>query len=84
MGSRLLNGSPQLSVKVTLLPVTSIVLLSTVIPGTIAGTPVATNVHMYIRTYKSTVFPRLIPLGYNYFHAKNQGYMYPNNATVRY
>ena len=31
-----------------------------------------------------TVFPRLIPLGYNYFHAKNQGYMYPNNATVRY
>ena len=53
MGSRLLNGSPQLSVKVTLLPVTSIVLLSTVIPGTIAGTPVATNVHMYIRTYRS-------------------------------
>ena len=30
---------------------------------------------MYITTYVCiiTVFPRLIPQGYNYFHAKNQG-----------
>ena len=48
MGSRLLNGSPQLSVRVTLFPSILIVLSSTATPGTIAGTPVVTNVHMYI------------------------------------
>ena len=39
MGSRLLNGSPQLNVRVTMLPLTPIVLLSTVTLGTNAGTP---------------------------------------------
>jgi len=38
MGSRLLNGSPQLSVRVTMLPL--IVFLMTFTPGTTAGTPV--------------------------------------------
>jgi len=38
MGSRLLNGSPQLSVRVTIFPLILIVLSSTVTPGTIAGT----------------------------------------------
>ena len=48
MGSRLLNGSPQLSVRVTLFPlIIIIVLLSTVTPGTIAGTPVTNNLAMY-------------------------------------
>ena len=32
----------------------------------------------------ANVFPRLIPLGYYYFHAYNLSYMYPNNATVRH
>ena len=40
MGSRLLNGSPQLSVRVTLILLMLIVLLSTVTLGTIAGTPI--------------------------------------------
>ena len=39
MGSRLLNGSPQLRVRVTFLPLMLIVLLSTVTSGTIEGTP---------------------------------------------
>jgi len=38
MGSRLLNGFPQLSVRVTLFLLILIVLLSTVTSGTIAGT----------------------------------------------
>jgi len=38
MGSRLLNGSPQLSVRVTISPLILIVLASTVTSGTIAGT----------------------------------------------
>jgi len=37
MGSRLLNGSPQLSVRVTTSPLILIVLASTVTSGTIAG-----------------------------------------------
>ena len=41
MGSKLLNGSSQLSVRVTLLPLILIVLSSTVTIGTIAGTPVS-------------------------------------------
>ena len=50
MGSRLLNGSPQLSVRVTLFPLILIVLSSTVTPGTIAGTPVAIKCsHVHIR-----------------------------------
>ena len=40
MGSRLSNGSPQLSVRVTLFPLILMVLSSTVTLGTIAGTPV--------------------------------------------
>ena len=40
MGSRLLNGSPQLSVRVTMLPLILIVLLSTVTSGIVPGTPV--------------------------------------------
>ena len=40
MGSKLLNGSPQLSVRVTLFPLIVMVLLSTVTLGTIAGIPV--------------------------------------------
>ena len=48
MGSRLLNGSPQLSVRVTLFPLILIVLLSIFILGTIAGTPV---IKMYIVSY---------------------------------
>ena len=40
MGSRLLNGSPQLSVRVTMLSVTLLVLLLSVTLDTIAGTPV--------------------------------------------
>ena len=40
MGSRLLNGSPQLSVRVTLLPLILIVFSSTLTLGTILGTPV--------------------------------------------
>ena len=38
MGSRLLNGSPQLSVRVTLFPL--ILTLSIVTPETLSGTPV--------------------------------------------
>ena len=37
MGSRLLNDSPQLSVRVTLFPLILIVLLLTITPGTIVG-----------------------------------------------
>ena len=40
MGSRLLNGSPQLSVRVTMLPLIIIALLSTITLGIFAGTPV--------------------------------------------
>ena len=43
MGSRLLNGSPQFSVKVIEFPLILIVLSSTVTLGMIAGTPVANN-----------------------------------------
>ena len=43
MGSKLLNGSPQLSVRVTLFPLILIVLSSTVTSRTIAGTPVITK-----------------------------------------
>ena len=46
MGSRLLNGSPQLSVRVTLFPVILIVLSSTVTSGTITGTPVTNNLSL--------------------------------------
>ena len=41
-GIKLLNGSPQLSVRVIMFPLTLIVPSSTVIPGTIAGTPTYT------------------------------------------
>ena len=41
MGSRLLNGSPQLSVRVTLFPIIVMISLLTVTLGTIVGTPVA-------------------------------------------
>ena len=40
MGSRLLNGSPQLSVRVTMFLLILIVLSSTVTLETISGTPV--------------------------------------------
>ena len=40
MGSRLLNGSLHLSVRVTLLPLILIVLSSIVTLGTITGTPI--------------------------------------------
>ena len=40
MGSRLLNGSLQLSVRVTMFPLILMVLSSTVTLGTIAGIPV--------------------------------------------
>ena len=32
----------------------------------------------------TTIFPRLIPLGYYYFHVYNPNVLYLNNATVRY
>ena len=48
MGSRLLNGSPQLSVRVTLLPLSLIVMLSTVILGTLLGTPTHQTLHTYV------------------------------------
>ena len=63
MGSKLLNGSPQLSVRVILLPLILIVLLLTVTPATTAGTPVIKSFtthqytylfkvkYVYIRTY---------------------------------
>ena len=47
MRSRLLNGSPQLSVRVTLFPLILIVLSSTITLGTIAGTPVIIYIYMY-------------------------------------
>ena len=40
MGSKLLNGSPQLSVRVTLSPLILIVLSSILTLGTTSGTPV--------------------------------------------
>ena len=42
MGSRLSNGTPQLSVRVTMLPSTTIV-LTTVTSGTLLGAPVMIN-----------------------------------------
>ena len=48
MGSRLLNGCPQLSVSVTLFPLILIVLSSTVTPGTIAGTPIINKCMLHI------------------------------------
>ena len=53
MGSRLLNGSPQLSVMVTMFPLILIELSSTVTPGTIVGTPVIYYIlaSTYICTY---------------------------------
>ena len=48
MGSRLLNGSPQLSVRVTLILLMLIVLLSTATSGTIAGTPVKDQLHAFL------------------------------------
>ena len=46
MGSRLLNGSPQLNVRVTLFP---LVLLSTLTLGTVSGIPEMKL--YYVRTY---------------------------------
>ena len=40
MGTKLLNGSPQLSVRVTIFLLILIVISSTVTPGIIAGAPV--------------------------------------------
>ena len=51
MGSRLLNGSPQLSVRVTLFPLILIVLSSTVTSGTATGTPVINVYSKSIATY---------------------------------
>ena len=39
MGSKLLNGSPQLSVRLMILPLKFVVMESTVTLGTILGTP---------------------------------------------
>ena len=49
MGSRLLNGSPQLSVRVKLLPLILTVLSSTVTSGTIAGIPIECS-SIYLNT----------------------------------
>ena len=55
MGSRLLNGSPQLSVRVMISPLILVVLASIVIPGTTAGIPVINSgsimAHIYICIY---------------------------------
>ena len=55
MGSRLLNGSSHFSVRVTLLPLTAVVLASTVTFGTLLGTPTIINcrskVYNYLYTY---------------------------------
>ena len=51
MGSKLLNGSPQLSVRVTLCPLILMVLSSTVTPETAAGTPVIKPITTHQYTY---------------------------------
>ena len=54
MVSRLLNGSPQLSVRVTMLPLILIELSSTATPGTIAGAPIKINITLYVRIRVAT------------------------------
>ena len=52
MGSRLLNGCPQLSTRVTISPLMLINLPSTFTLGTIAGTPVINKCTVHtVRTY---------------------------------
>ena len=61
MGSRLLNGSPQFSVRVTMLWL--ILFSTTVTPGTIVGTPknmdhclIKHTVYYYVHTYVSMYY----------------------------
>ena len=59
MGSRLLNGSPQLSVRVTMLPLKFVVMESTVTLGTTLGTPEKILVYVHAVDDYITMYLRI-------------------------